>query len=210
MYKEVEKVIPYREQKIDNAIAYFASEFHARKGYYPRQTWIYKFLALLDFRTLKKTGIPCLGLEYDAMKYGPVPSRLYDKRPGLETDKFRFVTTNDKGCRVEAKKDPDLDFFSDNELDVMDEILIDYTQEDADLDTLINDAHKEILAWNKAWRLAVKEGRGRMPMEFADEFGNLSKKKEKELTPEEERFLYYHDISALENDMLFQEPECSG
>ena len=204
-------MIPYREQKIDNAIAYFASEFRARKGYYPRQTWIYKFLALLDFRTLKKTGIPCLGLEYDAMKCGPVPSRLYYYyRPGLETDKFRFVTTNDKGCRVEAKKDPDLDFFSDNELDVMDEILIAYTQEDSDLDTLINDAHKEIVAWNKAWSLAVKEGRGRMPMEFADEFGNLSKKKGEDLIPEEERFLYYQDITALEKEMLFLESNCVG
>ncbi len=191
-------MIPYREQKIDNAVTYFAYKFHARKGYYPRQTWVYKFLALLDFRTLKKTGIPCLGLEYDAMKYGPVPSKLYDKRLRLETDKFRFVNTKDKGCRVEAKKDPELDFFSDNELDVMDEILITYTQEDSDLDTLIKDAHKEIVAWNKAWNLAVKEGRGKKRMEFVDEFRNLSKKKEKDLTPEEERFLNYQNITALE------------
>ncbi|GAB6280223.1 MAG: hypothetical protein STSR0007_02820 [Thermovirga sp.] len=203
-------MIPYREQKIENAITYFASEFHDRKGYYPRQTWIYKFLALLDFRTLKKTGIPCLGLEYDAMKYGPVPSRLYDERPGLEADKFRFVTTNDRGCRVEAKEDPDLDFFSDDELDVMDEILTAYTQEDSDLDTLVNDAHKEIRAWKKAWDLAVKDGRGRMPMEYADEFGNLSKKKEKDLTPEEERFLYYKDVTAIEKEMLFLESKCAG
>jgi len=185
------KVIPHREQKIENAITYFASEFHNRKGYYPRQTWIYKFLALLDFRTLKKTGIPCLGLEYDAMKYGPVPSRLYDDRPGLETDKFRFVTTRDRGCRVEAKEYPDLDFFSDEELGVMDEILSVYTQSNSDLDTLINDAHNEIKAWDKAWALAVRFGRGRMPVEYADEFGNLSEKKEKDLTPEEERFLHY-------------------
>ena len=202
-------MIPYREQKIENAIAYFASEFHGCKGYYPSQTWIYKFLALLDFRSLKKNGIPCLGLEYDAMQYGPVPCRLYDGRPGLETDNFRFVTTKDGGWRVEAKEDPDLDFFSDDELDVMDEILVAYTQTDSDLDTLINDAHKEIVAWKKAWDLAVKEGRGRMPMEYADEFRDLSKKKE-DLTPEEERFLYYKAITAIEEETLFLEPKCAG
>ena len=91
----------------------------------------------------------------------------------------------------------------------MDEILATYTQTDSDLDTLINDAHKEIVAWKKAWDLAVKEGRGRMPMEYADEFRDLSKKK-KYLTPEEERFLYYKAITAIEEERLFLEPKCAG
>ena len=47
-------------------------------------------------------------------------------------------------------------------------------------------------------------------MEYADEFGNLSKKKEKDLTPEEERFLYYKDVTAIEKEMLFLESKCAG
>ena len=187
------EMIPFREQKIKNAIAYFASEVYARRCYYPRQTWIYKFLALLDYRMLRKTGIPCLGLEYYAMQYGPVPVRLYDQRFDLKTDKFQFIRTDDGGSRVEPCGTPDLDFFSDDELDVMDAILSVYAG--TDLETLINDAHKEIRAWNKAWEIAQKVGRGRMPMEYADEFIDLAGE---DLTPEEEHFLCYLDMLAIE------------
>jgi len=192
-------MIPYREQKIKNAIAYFASEFHNRRGYYPRQTWIYKFLALLDFRILKKTGIPCLGLEYNAMKYGPVPPRLYDARDELCTEKFCFVTTDDGGKRVESNEAPETDYFSDDELDVMDNILDFYAQDGVDLEKLIEDAHKEIKAWSKAWDLAVKIQKGRMPMDYEDEFEDLQSKKKEDLTSEEERFLRYQEIVALED-----------
>lgn len=191
-------MIPYREENLKNAIAYFSSEFYSRKKYFPRQTWIYKFLTLLDFRMLKKTGVPCIGLEYNAMKYGPVPPLLYDARNELKTDKYRFVTTSDGGSKVEPLDEPDLDYFSDNELDVMDGILDAYTQDDVDLETLIKDAHKEIKAWKKAWAIAEKVGRGKIPMEYEDEFDDLFQKAEEDLTPEEERFLCYRDIAAME------------
>ncbi len=189
-------MIPFREEKIKNAVACFAAGFFKRRGYSPRQTWIYKFLALLDFRMLRKTGTPSLGLEYDAMQYGPVPVRLYDQRFDLRTDKFRFVRTVDGGSRVEPCGEPDLDFFSDDELSEIDKILSVYAAEDANLERLIDDAHKEIRAWNTAWEVARKVGRGRMPMEYADEFENLSKGNP---TPEEERFLCYRDMVALES-----------
>src|SRR6056297_154822 len=196
---EEDTMIPYREQKIKNAIAYFASEFHNRRNYYPRQTWIYKFIALLDFRVLKKTGMPCLGLEYNAMQFGPVPRRLYDARDGLETDKFCFVATADGGSRVESKGVPEIDYFSDDELDVMDEILDVYAQGGVDLETLIRDAHKEIKAWNKAWSLAQQVDKGKMPMDYADEFEGLKNKSPEDLTLEEERFLHHQDMTELEN-----------
>lgn len=188
-------MIPFREEKIKNAVACFALGFLKRQGYPPRQTWIYKFLALLDFRMLRKTGSPSLGLEYDAMKFGPVPARLYDQRFGLKTDKFRFVATGDGGSRVEPCGEPDLDFFSDDELHEIDNILSVYAAEEANLERLINDAHKEIRAWNRAWEVALKVGRGRMPMEYEDEFENLSKE---DPTPVEERFFLYRDMAALE------------
>lgn len=196
-------MIPYREKKVENAIAYFAYEFNQRKGFFPRQTWIYKFLALLDFRILKRTGIPCLGLEYDAMKYGPVPSRLYDERCGLEKGKYLFVATKDSGWRVENSADPDLDYFSDEELDVMDEILAAYTRNHVDLENLVKDSHREIRAWGKAWLLALETGRGRMPMEYCDEFDDLLNKSANDLTPEEERFLRYRSMQIAEEEIKY-------
>lgn len=192
------KMIPFRKQKFENAVAYFAFEFNRRKGYYPRQTWIYKFLALLDFRSLKKTGVPCIGLEYDAMKFGPVPNILYNSRSCLRFKKFKFIKTADGGFRVEPVGKPNLDYFADDEIDLMEEILDDYTRDGVNLDNLIANAHKEIKAWNKAWDIAIKYGRGRMPMRYEDEFDDLSKKSENELTPEEEYFLVYKSMKDTE------------
>ncbi len=200
-------MIAFREQKIENAIVYFSSEFRERKGYFPRQTWIYKFLALLDFRTLRKFGIPCLGLPYDAMQFGPVPTSIYNKREGSSMgDKYRFIkaiknSQCQDGYRVETSAKPDLDFFSDNEMDVMDEIVEQYISQDVNLDTLIEDAHKEILSWKHAWDLAQREGRNKMSMEYSDEFPDIGKKTAEQLTPKEERFLWYKSISAMEECM---------
>lgn len=197
-------MIAFKEQKIENAIVYFSSEFKKRKGYFPRQTWIYKFLALLDFRMLKKFGMPCLGLPYDAMQFGPVPTSIYNKREGgSREDKYYFIKVNQcqNGYRVETYVEPDLDFFSDNEMDVMDEIVEQYISPNANLDAIIEGAHKEILSWKHAWDLAQRENRNKMSMEYSDEFPGIAKKTAEQLTPEEERFLWYKSVSAMEECM---------
>lgn len=193
-----ERVIPFRTQKIENAVAYFASEFKKRRGFYPRQMWVYKFLALLDFRTLKKTGVPCLGLNYDAMEMGPVPAELYYARDTLKTSTYRFVRTGD-GYRVDLLEEPNLDYFSDDELDEMDRIISTFLAPSSSLKCIIKDVHQEIVAWGKAWRIARENHRGKMPMDYADEFESLSGEKVRDLTPEEEIFLLYSHICSLEN-----------
>lgn len=69
-----------QEQKIEHAIAFFAGKFRSARGFWPAQMWIYKLLALLDFRMLMATGRPCLGMQYLAVENGPVPQELYDNR----------------------------------------------------------------------------------------------------------------------------------
>lgn len=169
-------MILYRDQKILSAVVYFADEFKKRRGYYPRQTWIYKFLALLDFGVLLKTGIPCLGLNYVAMERGPVPWELYDSWDCLKSDTFEFVRTHDGGWRVEIRGGADLDVFSDDELDEMDSILNAYAAEGVDLNGLIEEAHRKIRSWRVAWEQARQLGKRKMFMEFADEFGDDLKK----------------------------------
>lgn len=197
-------MIPYQKQKRDNAIAYFASEFNDRKGRYPTKTWMFKLLALLDFRVLRKTGTPCLGLKYVAMGMGPVPIILHREIDRKAKKKLPFEDSNfcfrpdpsSNKVLVENTGEPDLDFFSDIELEVMEEVLEESTRNDMDLDGLIDRAHEEIRAWKIAWSQA---GNNKMyPMTYDDEFENLTEKPADALTPEEDRFLCYRGLTEKE------------
>ena len=195
-------MVLFREEKTENAIAYFASEYYRRKGKKLTQTWVYKFLALLDFRILKKTGTPCLGLEYCAMQNGPVPIQLYEEVKARQTfvkGKVSFEADPDK-MYVAPTEEPDLDFFSDLELDEMDAILGEFMH--VDLNSVIEKAHDEIRSWQVAWRKARDEGKKIMPMNFVDEFDSITEKPESELSPEEERFLCYKGMLAKEREAL--------
>ncbi|GHV31025.1 hypothetical protein FACS1894167_12740 [Synergistales bacterium] len=200
-------MILYQKQKMENAIAYFASEYRRRKGRSLTQTWIYKFLALLDFRVLKKTGTPCLGIEYHAMKMGPVPIIIYgkakkktDKQQIYKGEKFKF-SPDDGQVSVINTQEPDLDFFSDLELDEMDAILDEGTTDDANLNRIIEKAHEEIRAWGIAWEKALKENKRAMPMDYTEEFEGITEKPAEELTPEEDRYLCYRGMLIKEKEV---------
>jgi len=201
-------MILYREKKIENAIAYFASEYYKRKGYASTQMWIYKLLALLDFRILKKTGTPCLGLDYSAMEMGPVPIQLYEeikKKQAFVKGKVSFqssasATTGKVHVYVTNTEEPDLDFFSDIELSEMEVLLEETTQPDMNIDDVIEKAHEEIRSWEIAWNKAKNEHKHIMPMDYADEFDSIAEKSESELSPEEERFLCYQGMLVKERE----------
>jgi hypothetical protein len=82
--------MPYQMEKIENAICFFAKEHQkkARKPLY--QTFLYKYLAFLDFISLRETGQPALGLRYLAMEKGPVPIEIYDKKESYSTPLWPF------------------------------------------------------------------------------------------------------------------------
>lgn len=63
-------MIVNQTQKLENAIAFFARRFYESRGFWPSQEWIENLLCLLDFRMLKETGRPCIGLNYEATKNG--------------------------------------------------------------------------------------------------------------------------------------------
>ena len=66
-----------RERKLETAIWYFAKEHLRRTGRKLTQTMLFKYLAFLDFWSVKQIGRPAIGLGYDAFPYGPVPRKLY-------------------------------------------------------------------------------------------------------------------------------------
>src|SRR4030043_97032 len=109
-------MIAYREEKIKNAICYFATE-HAKRTKKPlHQTFLYKYLAFLDFESLSDTGHPVLGLKYKAMERGPVPTEIYSKRKGLMTECFEFKELEDNKFIIMAKGHPNLEYFSSYEI----------------------------------------------------------------------------------------------
>ena len=83
-------MIPYQKEKFENAICFFASEHYKATRKALTQTYLYKYLALLDFRSIETTGKPVLGLEYMAMEKGPVPIKLYRERETIKSDCFEF------------------------------------------------------------------------------------------------------------------------
>jgi len=64
---------------------------------------------------------------------------------------------------------------------------------------VIDAAHKEIRAWQIAWGEARQIGRKRVSMELSDASDkDIFKKDERELTPQEARFLCYLDMQNIE------------
>ena len=183
-------MIAYRKEKIDNAICYFAAEHHNRTGRYLSQTILFKYLAYLDFMSLKDVGRPSLELEYKAMDNGPVPHKLYNRRKNYKTSLVEFVPRGNGKYIIKAKKNANLDYFSKYEIKKMDELLTKYadlniTEKDIS-DRICKDSHVEI----RAWDIAYKKEKNSI-INYEDTFEDLLNKPEDELTLTEEKFLSY-------------------
>jgi hypothetical protein len=62
-----------RNEKIRNAVCFFALEHEKFTGRPLAHTFLHKYLAFLDYATLEKTGRPALGLLSNAIGKGPLP-----------------------------------------------------------------------------------------------------------------------------------------
>lgn len=186
-------MIAYQREKIENAICFFASE-HKRKTRKPlHQTFLYKYLAFLDFEGIKETGRPVLGLNYKAMKWGPVPEEIYSKKDYYNTPLFIFQRDlKENRIMVLPKRKPDLRFFSKYEISLM-EKLIEIFADRYVYTGLISDAsHEEIIAWKRTW-----EKRPNEIIDYALTFDTeLMVKPFNKLSRPEENFLIY---KTLEN-----------
>ena len=182
----------YKKERLENAVCFFAKEHKKRKRKDPTQTYIYKYLALFDFGMLIKTGRPALDLDYIAMKKGPVPNEIYDKRRNYETELFKFVPQekNSNVIIVKTKgKSPNLEYFSEAEIAEMKRIVEIYINTSVDTNILSGAAHEVIAPWEKAWH-RKKNSTVRM----IDAFPDICNKKDEELSPQEENFLIYYGL----------------
>ena len=90
---------------------------------------ISKILYFADRKHLVRYGRPILGDHFVAMKDGPVPSKTYDlmkaikgESPFCSADKFRD-SFEVKGFIVHPKKAPDMDEFSQSDIECINESL---------------------------------------------------------------------------------------
>jgi uncharacterized phage-associated protein len=184
-------VIAYKKEKLENAICYFATEHRNKTGRYLPQTILFKYLAYLDFMSLKDTGRPSLELEYKAMGNGPVPYRLYNKRRNYKTSLVEFVPRNGNKFTIESKNNPNLDYFSRYEIRKMDELLSKYADssisEKKISEKICSDSHEEI----RAWKIAYTKKHNSI-MNYEDTFDkDILSGDENNLSLAEEKFLNY-------------------
>ena len=183
-------MIAYKKEKRENAMCYFAAEHFNRTARSIPQTTLYKYLAYLDFMSLREIGKPALELEYKAMSEGPVPPEIYNRRKNYKSRLVEFIPRGENKYIVRPRGNADLDYFSKYEIHIMNGLIKKYADhsmtEREIIDRICEDSHKEIRAWKIAH--AIKEN---TVMKYEDTFENIFDKTEKELTAVEENFLLY-------------------
>ncbi|MEA1947234.1 MAG: Panacea domain-containing protein [Thermodesulfobacteriota bacterium] len=175
-------MIPYKDEKIQNAIAFFAHNHKKKARRYLYQTYLYKYLAFLDFSSLKEQGFPVLGLTYRAMKRGPVPIEIYSTKE--DTKKYKFIK-DELGVFIIAKEKPNLNYFSPYEIELMERLIEIYAVQWVLTDTMSEASHEAILAWRRTY-IGNPNGIIDYSLEFE---GDVLSKKQEELTYQEEVFL---------------------
>jgi len=185
-------MIPFKEKKIDNAICFFAFEHKKRTRNYLTQTVLYKYLGLLDFSSIKKTGEPALGLEYKAMKMGTVPYKIWENRSEINKELYAFkLEKNERGNEkyiIIAKKPPYLGCFSNWEISEMERIVEILADKSVKTPHIIEANHQEIPAWGKTWNKQQNAiiDYGDPTIIFDDD---ILRKNPEELTTAEEHYL---------------------
>lgn len=182
---------PYQKERLENAICYFAKEHKDRSGKPLYQTFLYKYLAFLDFMSQEETGRPAFGIMYRAMENGPVPIDLYNQRHDYETDLFVFIPLEEEKVIIIPKGEPDLDLFSEFEIQQMSTLLDRFAKPGVKSKDICAASHS-IKAWKKAW---LREHNSKI--DYIDTFDNIDQKSETELSIEEERFLVYRGAESL-------------
>lgn len=179
-------MIPYQKEKIENAVCYFAVEHRKRARQPLYQTFLYKYLALLDFGYLKEYGRPVLNMTYRAMERGPVPLDIYShKDDPAFSSLFAFQKDAENRYTVVPKASPNLDYFSQRELKFMEKLIEIFAQSYVSSKLMSDVSHQEILAWKRTW--AMKENE---IIDYSLEFPeNIFEKPQNSLTFPEEVYL---------------------
>ena len=149
-------MVSYREERIDNAILFFAQKHYQKTKKNLSQAFLYKYLAFFEFRYLKKAGDMPLELTYRAMERGPVPIEVYRNRdnPGYFS-KVIFEPFQTKGgntgylVKPNGKFDPD--YFAEAELEEMNSLIEIFARRWIGAVEMSDASHHDIKSWKKTY-----------------------------------------------------------
>ena len=146
--------IPNREEKIKNAVCFFASEHERLTGTSLTHTSLYKYLAFLDYASIEKTGRPALGLLYRTKGRHPLPAGTHANLHSLREDRFIFLPQGQGRYLVAATAEPDLSSFSPLEVSEMKSLVEAYAHRFAKASDAGEAARKAKGFWKKRWTRA--------------------------------------------------------
>lgn len=120
--------------KLINAILFFSKKLR-----HPNKTNIFKALFNSEFIHIRRVGRPIFGLEFHAWPFGPVPKRLYEEISAGNwvnkcKDYFVLIENKDEDgfgnteITFKSKTNPDLDYFSDKEIEILEEVAFIYKE----------------------------------------------------------------------------------
>ncbi len=147
---------PRNNTKIEALIHFFAVEHKKRSGIDLYKTSLFKYIDLFEFEILRETGIPPLGLEYNALKNGPVPVILYSDlsanryKSDLVKIEIDEIDNYESMKIIPVTEDYSLDIFSDYEMDKLYSLIDRFAVNYKNNQELIQATH-EIKAWDIAW-----------------------------------------------------------
>jgi hypothetical protein len=125
-------------------------------------TKLNKILYYSDFKAFERFGVPLSGVSYFRLKAGPAPKALLPIRRELENERAirveRITLSNGfEQHRTIALREPILEHFTTDELQIVDEVIHELWQQNA---TEVSDASHDV-----RWRVLCD--RDTMPYEFA-------------------------------------------
>ena len=181
----------YNKQIVENAVAYIAQRYCEKAKKHIDQVVLYKILAFSDCECVRTIGRPLTALKYYAEKMGPVPHTLKTLKSEVYEKKECEQENFGKPVFV-CKKEPNIDLFSDYELDILDKYINRAVNENWTAEIASEISHREI----KSWQIAIDNNYPHKLMDYADEFGaEFKNKKESERTPAEANYAIYAALS---------------
>jgi uncharacterized phage-associated protein len=151
-------IITHHREKLINAIIYFAT--HTR---YCGKTKLLKLLYFLDFKHFKRTGKSVTGLDYFAWQMGPVPRELFEELSGSMGPDLRASINElpkEGFQQIVPKKPFDDQYFSKNEMKLLEEIS--FVFEDAKADDMVESTHLR----NEPWDITLKKKGEFKPIDY--------------------------------------------
>ncbi|MFM9912225.1 MAG: Panacea domain-containing protein [Methylophilaceae bacterium] len=151
--------------KLINAIVFFASNTK-----FCGKIKLFKLLYLMDFEHFSQTGKSITGFEYQAWKFGPVPTDLMEEWEELNADlaqavrivEEKVIDYERQAVKVNDGVVFDDTFFSPRQLAIMQALAEKYSKTYSP--KMIDVVHEQNGAWDKIWQ----NGRGsRKPIPYA-------------------------------------------